>query len=39
VEGGRIRFVLLKSLGHAVVSADVPEPELRATLTSHVKPL
>jgi 3-dehydroquinate synthase len=32
VVGGRMRFVLLKSIGHAVVSGDVPEELLRQTL-------
>jgi len=32
VAGGRIRFVLLKSLGQGVVSGDVPEALLRQTL-------
>lgn len=36
VEGGRIRFVLLRRLGEAVVTADVPEALLRQTLTTHV---
>jgi len=38
VEGGKVRFVLLRSLGHAVVTADVPDAALQATLTSHVRP-
>lgn len=37
VVGGKIRFVLLKSIGHAVVSADVPEALLRLTLASCIK--
>ncbi len=37
VEGGRIRFVLLQALGHAVITADVPADKLRATLTGHVR--
>ena len=32
VVGGKMRFVLLKSIGHAVVSGDVPEGLLRQTL-------
>jgi 3-dehydroquinate synthase len=32
VVGGKIRFVLLKAIGHAVVSGDVPETLLRQTL-------
>ncbi len=32
VEGGKIRFVLLKAIGHAVVTGDVPEALLRQTL-------
>ncbi len=32
VVGGKMRFVLLKSIGHAVVSGDVPEELLRQTL-------
>lgn len=32
VEGGKIRFVLLRELGRAVVSGDVPETLLRQTL-------
>ncbi|MFZ2301392.1 MAG: 3-dehydroquinate synthase [Gallionella sp.] len=37
VESGKIRFVLLKAIGHAVVSADVPEELLRQTLTASIK--
>lgn len=37
VVGGKIRFVLLKAIGHAVVSGDVPEDLLRHTLTACVK--
>ncbi|MDR3391509.1 MAG: 3-dehydroquinate synthase [Sulfuriferula sp.] len=36
VEGGRIRFVLLRGIGSAFVSADVPEADLAAALTHHV---
>ena len=32
VVGGKMRFVLLKAIGHAVVSGDVPEELLRQTL-------
>lgn len=32
VEGGKIRFVLLKQLGHAVVSSDVPAHLLQQTI-------
>ncbi|HUW51698.1 MAG TPA: 3-dehydroquinate synthase [Sulfuricella sp.] len=37
VEGGRMRFVLLKAIGTAVVTADVAEQALRETLreTAH----
>ena len=34
VAGGKIHFVLLKSIGHAVVSGDVPEELLRQTLAA-----
>ena len=34
VVGGKIRFVLLKSIGHAVVSGDVPDKLLLQTLTN-----
>ncbi|MCS6786753.1 MAG: 3-dehydroquinate synthase [Thiobacillaceae bacterium] len=34
VEGGRIRFVLLKRLGEAFVTAEVPAEILRATLAA-----
>jgi 3-dehydroquinate synthase len=37
VEGGKIRFVLLKAIGHAVVSGDVPEELLRQTLVACTK--
>jgi 3-dehydroquinate synthase len=37
VVGGKIRFVLLKSIGHAVVYGDVPEDLLRQTLDSCAK--
>ena len=32
VEGGKMRFVLLKEVGRAVVCGDVPEQKLRQTL-------
>jgi shikimate kinase / 3-dehydroquinate synthase len=32
VEGGKIRFVLLKSLGHAVMTGEVPQAQLEQTL-------
>jgi shikimate kinase/3-dehydroquinate synthase len=32
VEHGKIRFVLLKSLGNAVITSDVPQPLLEQTL-------
>jgi 3-dehydroquinate synthase len=34
VVGGKIRFVLLKAIGHAVVSGDIPEEMLRQTLAA-----
>ena len=37
VEGGKMRFVLLKAIGHAVVSADAPEELLRQTLIACTK--
>jgi len=37
VVGGKIRFVLLKSIGHAVVYGDVPEELLLQTLNACVK--
>ncbi len=36
VEGGRMRFVLLKRLGEAFVTAEVPAEALRATLSEAV---
>jgi 3-dehydroquinate synthase len=36
VESGKLRFVLLKRLGEAVVTGDMPEPTLRATLAACV---
>ena len=38
VESGKMRFVLLKKLGEAVITGDVPEATLRATLAACVKP-
>jgi 3-dehydroquinate synthetase len=32
VEGGKMRFVLLKQIGHAMVYGDVPPDLLRQTL-------
>jgi len=37
VEGGKLRFVLLKSIGHALVSGSIPETLLRQTLRAGVK--
>jgi len=40
VEGGRIRFILLRALGDGVVTADVPEALLKETLSpQHKSPL
>lgn len=39
VEGGRVRFVLLKRVGEAVVTADAPEAAFVATLSHHVAPV
>jgi 3-dehydroquinate synthase len=36
VEGGKMRFVLLKKLGEAVITGEVPEAVLRETLTTCV---
>lgn len=36
VEGGKIRFVLLKALGHAVISADVPTALLQDTIAASI---
>ena len=38
VESGKLRFVLLKRLGEAVVTGDMPETTLRATLAACVAP-
>lgn len=37
VEGGKIRFVLLKSLGHAVIECEIPISKLHETLDACVK--
>ncbi|NOT18442.1 MAG: 3-dehydroquinate synthase [Sulfuriferula sp.] len=36
VAGGRIHFVLLRGIGEAFVSADIPEADLTAALTHYV---
>ena len=36
--GGKMRFVLLKSIGHAVISADVPAEALQQTLLACSAP-
>jgi 3-dehydroquinate synthetase len=36
VEGGKMRFVLLKQIGHAVIYGDVPPELLRQTLEACV---
>jgi 3-dehydroquinate synthase len=36
VEGGKMRFVLLKQIGHAVVYGDVPPALLQQTLQACV---
>ncbi len=36
VEGGKMRFVLLKAIGAAFLGADIPPDLLAATLTGHV---
>ena len=38
VESGKMRFVLLREVGRAVVQADVPQDFLRQTLQVCVKP-
>ena len=38
VEGGRIRFVLLRGIGAAFVTAEVPQADLEAALTHYVHP-
>jgi len=35
VEGGKMRFVLLREIGQAVVYGDVPPALLRKTLEAH----
>jgi 3-dehydroquinate synthase len=35
VLAGRVRLVLLESLGHAVVTSDYPQALLDATLTDY----
>ncbi|MCU0759530.1 MAG: 3-dehydroquinate synthase [Steroidobacteraceae bacterium] len=35
VKAGRMRFVLLQGIGHAVVTGDYPEAALGATLAAH----
>ena len=37
VEGGKMRFVLLKQIGHAVVDGEVPTSLLRQTLQACVQ--
>ena len=37
VDGGKIRFVLLKAIGHAVVTGEVPEALLKQTLEACVR--
>lgn len=37
VEGGMMRFVLLKAIGHAVVTKDIPEDLLRQTLSTCIR--
>jgi 3-dehydroquinate synthase len=39
VEGGKMRFVLLKKIGEAVVTSELPEADLRWTLKGCVKPV
>jgi 3-dehydroquinate synthetase len=39
VEAGKIRFVLLKKIGEAVIAADLPEADLQQTLKGYVKPV
>jgi 3-dehydroquinate synthetase len=35
IQSGRIRLVLLKTLGEAIVTGDYPDPALQATLVAH----
>lgn len=37
VEAGKIRFVLLKKIGEAVITSDLPRADLDATLTGYVR--
>ena len=37
VEAGRIRFVLLKKIGEAIITADLAPTDLNATLTHYVR--
>jgi 3-dehydroquinate synthase len=37
VEAGKIRFVLLKKIGEAVITSDLPAAELEQTLTGYVR--
>jgi 3-dehydroquinate synthase len=37
VEAGKIRFVLLKKIGEAVINSELPPSELSATLTHYVR--
>jgi 3-dehydroquinate synthase len=37
VEAGKIRFVLLRKIGEAVITADLPHADLDATLSHHVR--
>lgn len=39
VEAGKIRFVLLKKIGEAVITADLSLDDLHATLTHYVHPV
>lgn len=39
VEGGKMRFVLLKAIGAAFLGAGIPPDLLAATLTGHVRPV
>jgi hypothetical protein len=35
VQGGRMRLVLLRSIGESFITADYPEPALQSTLDSY----
>jgi 3-dehydroquinate synthase len=37
VEGGKIRFILLKRIGEAFVTGDIPPEHLKNTLTGFVQ--